>query len=179
MKRFFAESFILYKPRDIVSGDFYWIGDKGDKRFIVAADCTGHGVPGALMSMIGHDLLEKIINAEDNDHPGTILDIMNRALEDTFRGAKDSGTIIRDGMDIGICAVNLKKKKIEFAGAFFPVYIIRENRLIEISGDKYVLGMAPKGTSYNNNEADLIDMLISSEVQIIKSSCTEGSDICY
>jgi serine phosphatase RsbU (regulator of sigma subunit) len=155
IKRYFSSSFIFYKPRDIVSGDFYWIGEKGDKRFIVAADCTGHGVPGALMSMIGHDLLEKIINTDGNDQPGRILDKMNKALADTFRGAKNAGTIIRDGMDIGICAVNLKKKKIEYAGAFFPLYLIRDNRLIEIKGDKYVLGMAPEEITYTNTEAEL------------------------
>jgi serine phosphatase RsbU (regulator of sigma subunit) len=155
VQEYFPDSFIFYKPRDIVSGDFYWIGEKGDTKFIVAADCTGHGVPGALMSMIGHELLEKIINSEDNDHPGRILDIMNDALADTFRGARNAGTIIRDGMDMGICAINNKKKKIEYAGAFFPLYMIRENRLIETKGDKYVLGMAPEGSGYTNTEIEL------------------------
>ena len=155
MKKFLSQSFILYKPRDIVSGDFYWIGEKGDKRFIVAADCTGHGVPGALMSMIGHDLLEKIIIAENNDHPGKILDRLNIALSDTFMRARSAGTIIRDGMDIGICAINTGSRKIEFAGAFFPLYIIRDNRLIELSGDKFVLGMVPEGVGYNNTEVEL------------------------
>jgi serine phosphatase RsbU (regulator of sigma subunit) len=155
VQRFLTRSFILYKPRDIVSGDFYWIGEKGDKRFIVAADCTGHGVPGALMSMIGFDLLEKIINTENIDHPGRILDRLNIALSDTFMRARSAGTIIRDGMDIGICAVNTTTRKIEFSGAFFPLYIIRENRLIELKGDKYVLGMVPDGVCYNNNEVEL------------------------
>lgn len=155
MQRFLSQSFIFYKPRDIVSGDFYWIGEKGDKRFIVAADCTGHGVPGALMSMIGHDLLEKIINSENIDQPGEILNRLNKALADTFRDARSAGTIIRDGMDIGICAVNTTARRIEFAGAFFPLYIIRENRLIEIKGDKHVLGMAPEEVSYSNTEVEL------------------------
>jgi serine phosphatase RsbU (regulator of sigma subunit) len=154
LKKYFRESFILYKPKDIVSGDFYWIGEKNDKRFIVAADCTGHGVPGALISMIGHDLLEKIIVSEDILQPGMILDRMNGALGETFSREKNTGTIIRDGMDIGICSIDLKERKIGFAGAFFPLFLIRDNRLIEIKGDRFTLGMAP-GASFTNNEIDL------------------------
>jgi serine phosphatase RsbU (regulator of sigma subunit) len=157
LRQFFTHSFILYKPRDIVSGDFYWIGEKGDKRFIIAADCTGHGVPGALMSMIGHDLLEKVINNENRDSPGKILDRMHKSLEETFTREKNRTTVIRDGMDIGICSIDVKNRKIEFAGAFFPLYIIRDNRLIEIKGDKYTLGMAPDGISFRNSEADLLE----------------------
>jgi serine phosphatase RsbU (regulator of sigma subunit) len=157
LKRYFRESFILYKPKDIVSGDFYWIGEKNDIRFIVAADCTGHGVPGALISMIGHDLLEKIIITENTLKPGNILDRMNEALGETFTREKNTGTIIRDGMDIGICSIDLKKKKIGFAGAFFPLFIIRENRLIEVKGDRFTLGITPVGTSFKNNEIDLVE----------------------
>lgn len=157
LKKYFKESFILYKPKDIVSGDFYWIGEKGDKIFIIAADCTGHGVPGALMSMIGHDLLDKIINGENIDKPGKILDRMNKALGETFSSEKNIGTIIRDGMDLGVCSVDRKKKKLEYSGAFFPLYYIRENRLLEIKGDKFTLGMTPAGVNYTNNEMELMD----------------------
>lgn len=157
LKRYFKESFIFYKPKDIVSGDFYWIGEKGDKIFVVAADCTGHGVPGALMSMIGHDLLDKMINVENIDLPGKILDRMSKALEETFRSEKNIGTIIRDGMDIGICVINRKTRKILYAGAFFPLYIVRDNRLIEIKGDKFTLGMTPEGIHFSDNELDLLE----------------------
>ncbi|MBA4321890.1 MAG: hypothetical protein C0408_03635 [Odoribacter sp.] len=157
LKKYFNESFILYKPKDIVSGDFYWIGEQGDKKFIVAADCTGHGVPGALMSMIGHDLLEKIINVENISHPAGILDIMSKSLEETFSREKNIGIIIRNGMDIGICAIDKKKRKIEYAGAFFPLYIIRDSRLIELKGDKYTLGMTPEGAKFTNNQVDLLE----------------------
>jgi serine phosphatase RsbU (regulator of sigma subunit) len=157
LKKYFRESFILYKPKDIVSGDFYWIGEKNDTRVIVAADCTGHGVPGALISMIGHDLLEKIIITENTLQPGKILDKMNGALGETFSREKNTGTIIRDGMDIGICSIDLKKRKMSFAGAFFPLFLIRENRLIEIKGDRFSLGMAPVGVLFRNNEMDLLE----------------------
>lgn len=161
IRKYFPRSFILYKPRDIVSGDFYWIGDRGDKRFIVAADCTGHGVPGALMSMIGHDLIEKVINDENSDNTGKILDSMNKSLAETFNREKNAGTVIRDGMDIGICSVDIKRMKLEFSGAFFPLYLIRDDRLIEIKGDKFTLGMAPDGITFSNTEMDLMkdDML--------------------
>jgi serine phosphatase RsbU (regulator of sigma subunit) len=157
LKKYFRESFILYKPKDIVSGDFYWIGEKKDTRVIVAADCTGHGVPGALISMIGHDLLEKIIITENIIQPGEILDRMNGALSETFSREKNTGTVIRDGMDIGICSIDLKKRKICFAGAFFPLFLIRENRLIEIKGDRFTLGMAPEGALFRNNESELLE----------------------
>jgi serine phosphatase RsbU (regulator of sigma subunit) len=157
LKKYFKESFIFYKPKDIVSGDFYWVGEKGDKIFVVAADCTGHGVPGALMSMIGHDLLDKMINIENIDRPGKILDRMSKSLEETFRSEKNIGTIIRDGMDIGICMITRKTKKIIYAGAFFPLYIVRDNRLIEIKGDKYILGMTPDGAHYSDNELELLE----------------------
>jgi serine phosphatase RsbU (regulator of sigma subunit) len=157
MKKYFRESFILYKPKDIVSGDFYWIGEKKDIRFIVAADCTGHGVPGALISMIGHDLLEKIIVTEGCLQPGMILDRMNEALGETFSREKNTGTVIRDGIDIGICAIDIKRKKISFAGAFFPLFVIRENRLIEIKGDKNTLGITKEGGTFRNNEEDLLE----------------------
>jgi serine phosphatase RsbU (regulator of sigma subunit) len=154
-RRHFNDSFIFFRPKDIVSGDFYWIGEKGDKIFVVGADCTGHGVPGALMSMIGLEIIEKTINEDNIEKPSAILAVMNRGLERTFSREKNIGTIIRDGMDIGICVIDKKKKKVEYSGAFFPLYLIRDNSLIEIKGDKLIIGMNPKGISYTVNEFDL------------------------
>jgi serine phosphatase RsbU (regulator of sigma subunit) len=156
-RRYFKDSFIFYKPKDIVSGDFFWIGENGSKIFIVAADCTGHGVPGALMSMIGHEMLDKIISVDNVLQPSKVLGIMSKGLEKIFSREKNVGTIIHDGMDIGICVVDKGERKIEFSGAFFPLYIIRDNRLIEIKGDKCALGMTPEGVTYSNNEMDLMD----------------------
>ena len=155
LRRHFRDSFILYKPKDIVSGDFYWIGERDEKVFVVAADCTGHGVPGALMSMIGHDLLDKIINIDRVEKPSEVIHILSKGLEKTFSREKNAGDIIRDGMDIGLCVIDRKNRKIEFAGAFFPLYIIRDNRLIDIKGDKYTLGKIPDGVKFTNNIIDL------------------------
>ena len=153
----FKESFILFKPKDIVSGDFYWIGEKGNKVIVVAADCTGHGVPGALMSMIGLEILEKTINEDNIVNPSQILAVLNRDLEKTFSREKNIGTIIRDGMDIGLCVLDKKRKTLEYAGAFFPLYMIRDNSLVEIKGDKVIIGMNPEYLSYKDHKIDLLE----------------------
>jgi len=154
-RRHFRDSFILFKPKNIVSGDFYWIGEKKDKIFIVAADCTGHGVPGALMSMIGLELIEKTINEDIVDLPSRILAVMNKSLEKTFSREKNIGTIIRDGMDIGICIIDSKTKKMRYAGSFFPLYLVREENLIETMADKIIIGMNPDAIPYTDHEIEL------------------------
>jgi serine phosphatase RsbU (regulator of sigma subunit) len=156
-RKHFEDSFILFRPKDIVSGDFYWIGEKGEKVFIVAADCTGHGVPGALMSMIGLEIVEKAINEENIEIPSEILAVMNKGLEKTFSREKNIGTIIRDGMDIGLCVIDRKRKKVNYAGAFLPLYLIREGSLVEIAADKIIIGMNPEGQPYTDHELDLLD----------------------
>jgi len=156
-RRHFSDSFIFFRPKDIVSGDFYWIDEKEGKIFVVAADCTGHGVPGALMSMMGLEIIEKAIIEDNIEKPSAILSVMNRALEKTFSRQKNLGTIIRDGMDIGLCVIDRKKKKLEYSGAFFPLYLIRENTLTEIKGDKIIIGMNPEGTEYTSHEMDLLE----------------------
>ena len=156
-RKFFRESFIFYKPKDIVSGDFYWIGEKNERIFIAAADCTGHGVPGALISMIGIEIIEKTINDDNINIPSAILAVLNKGLEKTFSREKNIGTIIRDGMDVGICAIDVKRKKIEYAGAFLPLYLMRDDSLVEIKGDKLIIGMNPSGMTYENHEIDLME----------------------
>jgi serine phosphatase RsbU (regulator of sigma subunit) len=153
--RHFGDSFILFRPKDIVSGDFYWIGEKGEKIFVVAADCTGHGVPGALMSVIGHEVIDKTINEIGIESPSEILGVLNRALERTFSREKNIGTIIRDGMDVGICVIEKQKRKMQFAGAFIPLYLVRNNKLTEIRGDKIIIGMNNEGMPYKNHELDI------------------------
>jgi serine phosphatase RsbU (regulator of sigma subunit) len=153
----FEDSFIIFKPKDIVSGDFYWIGEKGDKVFVVAADCTGHGVPGALMSMIGLKIIEKTINEDNIEIPSEILAIMNRGLEKTFSREKNIGTIIRDGMDIGLCVIDRKRRKVDYSGAFLPLYLIRDDSLLEIKADKIIIGMNANGIPYTDHEIDLLE----------------------
>lgn len=156
-RKHFEDSFIFFRPKDIVSGDFYWIGEKGDKVFVVAADCTGHGIPGALMSMIGLKIIEKTINEDNIEVPSKILAVMNKGLEKTFSREKNIGTIIRDGMDIGLCIIDRKRKKVEYAGAFLPLYLIRDGSLVEIMADKIIIGMNPEGQPYTDHEIDLLE----------------------
>lgn len=156
-RKYIKDSFIFFKPKDIVSGDFYWIGEKGDKIFVVTADCTGHGVPGALMSMIGLEIIEKTINEDNIETPAQILSVLNKGLKKTFSREKNVGTIIRDGMDIGLCVIDIKRKKIEYSGAFIPLYLIRDNTLIEMKGDKLIIGMNPTDIPYASHKLDLLE----------------------
>lgn len=181
-RKHFRESFIFFMPRDIVSGDFYWLEEKGNKIFIVAADCTGHGVPGALMSVIGLEILNKAINEENIEDPSKILAVLNKALEKTFNRQKNIGTIIRDGMDIGLCVVDREKRRIEYAGAFFSLYLIRDNSLLEIKGDKLIIGMNPNGNPYTTQYIDLQEddiLYIFSDGYVDQFGGTENKKFMY
>jgi serine phosphatase RsbU (regulator of sigma subunit) len=151
----FPSSFIFFKPKDIVSGDFYWIGEKGENIFVVAADCTGHGVSGALMSMIGMEIIEKAISEDNIETPSRILATLNKGLEKTFSRKKNIGTIIRDGMDVGLCVIDKKRRRITYSGAFFPLYLLRNNSLTQIKGDKIIIGMNPDMIPYTDHEIDI------------------------
>jgi len=105
--------------------------------------------------VIGLEIIGKAINEANIESPSQILEILSRALEKTFKSEKNIGTIIRDGMDIGLCQIDKKRKKMVFAGAFFPLYLIRDNSLTEIKGDKISIGLNPKGISYTDNEIDI------------------------
>ncbi len=133
-----GKNFILYKPKDIVSGDFYWLKDIDSCSYIAAADCTGHGVPGAFMSMIGITYLDQIIGLNKQYDPGKILgELRNNVIEALRNESSDKA---KDGMDISFCRIIWKDKRIEFSGANNPIYIIRKGELIEIKGDKMPVG---------------------------------------
>lgn len=139
IKESFPESFIFYLQKDIVSGDFYWFTRKGDHAIIAAVDCTGHGVPGAFMSLIGYNLLNQIVNENNNTEPGKILDALNKAvIKALYQNNPNNSS--KDGMDIAICNVNLKSLEIQFAGAMRPLYIFRNGILEEMKGDKISIG---------------------------------------
>lgn len=137
-KQHLPHSFILHKPKEIVSGDFYWISEVDNKIFVAAADCTGHGIPGAFMSIIGFELFRKIINFQGVRDPGEILDTLNQNFQEIFGSGEDIA--LRDGMDLAFCVINKREMRMDFAGAFNPVYIIRDNKLKEIKGDRLSVG---------------------------------------
>ncbi len=132
------ESFIYYNPRDIVSGDFYWFHRAGDVMIIASADCTGHGVPGAFMSMICVQLLNQVITDSNITAPEQALQALDVGVKKALQQKGLDATT--DGMDIAIAAIHLNKKKIQFAGAFRPLYVYRDNRLIEYAANKFTIG---------------------------------------
>jgi len=140
VKRSLPDSFILYKPKDIVSGDFYWFDKKKDAIYIAAVDCTGHGVPGALMSIIGNNIMNESINSKDNILPGNILDDLNYGVTKTLRlGQPESGGA-KDGMDITLCRIDYKNNIMQFAAAYNPLYIIKNGEFSEIKANKFPIG---------------------------------------
>ena len=141
IKYFLPEFFILYLPKDIVSGDFYWIKKIGDDIIVVAGDCTGHGVPGAFMSMLGIALIEEITyQLKDNLNPGKILDALrNRVIESLHQTGKVEEA--KDGMDIALYILNRKTLRLQFSGAFNPLIIIRKDTLFELKPDRMPIGI--------------------------------------
>lgn len=137
LRNLLPQSFIFFLPKDIISGDFYWFESTGDKIIIVAADCTGHGVAGALMSVLGTSLLNQIVNEKGIQTPSLILKQLNSSV---ISSLNKSDADSHAGMDIAICSIDLKSKTIEFAGAKRPLWIIRNGELISTSGDKFSIG---------------------------------------
>ncbi len=137
-KHFIPESFIYFLPKDIVSGDFYWFGEKNDYFFIAAVDCTGHGIPGAFMSIIGINLLNKFIN-EGIDDPGVILNMMNKEVILTLKKQVDT-THLKDGMDMSLCVIDKRRQLLKFSGAYNPAYVIRDNNIIQLKGARISVG---------------------------------------
>ena len=134
-------SFILYMPKDIVSGDFYWINETDSKVFVAAIDCTGHGVPGAFMSIIGVELLRNVTNVMGINDAAGILNMLDKGVYDTFSKGKDStNATVKDGMDVAFCVLDKDKNELQFAGAFSNLYIIRDSRIIEVKGDRNTVG---------------------------------------
>jgi serine phosphatase RsbU (regulator of sigma subunit) len=140
MKAIFPESFVLYMPKDIVSGDFYWMVEKDGRAFLMAADCTGHGVPGALMSMIGVSLFNEAVEKKDITQVGDILNEVRKGIIQTFRQKGESQH--KDGMDAALCCIDLKTLTAEFAGAYNPLWLISpKGEMKEISADKQPVGI--------------------------------------
>ena len=137
VKKILPECFIFFRPKDIVSGDFYWVDERNGTAFIAAADCTGHGVPGAFMSIIGHNGLDNAVNFCTT--PAEMLDALNTALAQSLH-QQAGETETKDGMDISLCAFDRKKKVLQFAGAFNPLYKIRDGEMEIIKADKFPVG---------------------------------------
>ncbi len=156
IKKAFDNSFVLLKPKDIVSGDFFWISERNDKIFVAAIDCTGHGVPGAFMSIIGYELFRKITNTQNINSASEMLTMLNREFEAIFIDVENF--TLRDGMDIAFVIIDKKQKKLEFSGAINPMYLIRNNKIQEIRGSRFSIGLEEdddRDQFFENSSIDL------------------------
>jgi len=149
------EHFILFRPRDIVSGDYYWMNKVGNKIIIVAADCTGHGVPGAFMSMLGVSFLNEIVNKNNNYQANLILNDLRSEVKRTLGQTGKEGEA-KDGMDVALVVMDLETMQLQYAGAYNPLYLFRAGELIEIKADKMPIGIyVREKDSFTNNELEL------------------------
>jgi serine phosphatase RsbU (regulator of sigma subunit) len=150
------DHFVLYKPRDIVSGDFYWVAevDNGSRQMIIASDCTGHGVPGAFMSMLGVSFLNEIVLNKGITQPDQV---MNTLRDDVIRSLKqmEETSDVKDGMDMCICLLDLENRNLQFAGANNPLWIMSNGELSEIKGDKMPVAIHETMQPYTNHWIDL------------------------
>ncbi len=168
IRQILPDSFILYKARDVVSGDFPWFINVGDIIYFAAVDCTGHGVPGALISLIGYFLLNDIVKGRKISDPGEILDQLDKSVTKTLRQDSDESKT-KDGMDIALCKIDLKNKEVSYAGAHRSLYFMNGGKLDEIKGNKFPIG----GGIYKNQTK-----FTSSRINVKKSDsiffCSDG-----
>lgn len=148
--RTFPRSFVYYRPKDIVAGDFYWIDKRGDIAFIAVGDCTGHGVPGALMSVVCHNALNRAIGEFKLLDPGKILDKTRELVLEEFSKQKGS---VKDGMDVALCALN--GKQLLYAGAYNPLWLVRNDELLEWKADRQPIGPFEKSKPYTTHTIEL------------------------
>lgn len=151
IQNYLPECFIYFQPKDIVSGDFYWFSKSNDKIIIAAVDCTGHGVPGAFMSMIGNTLLNQIVNEKKITTPSEILEQLNIGIYKSLHQDKEDA-LSDDGMDIALCVINYKKNEIEYAGAGNSLYVISDGKLETLTAEPFGIG----GTDILLNQSDTI-----------------------
>ena len=156
VEKLLPEAFIFYRPKDIVSGDFYWVTHKHNKTFIAAVDCTGHGVPGAFMSIVGNNQLNYAVNVKNASTPHKILDALNEGVTKSLRQTRISSSV-KDGMDIALLSIDHDKKVVEYAGAYNPLYLVRDGELIQYKADKFPIGgyMGEKLKTFTRNEIEV------------------------
>mgnify|MGYP000972529631 CR=1 FL=1 len=168
LTNYFPNSLIIYRPKDIVSGDFYWFVERDNKLLIAVADCTGHGVPGALMSMIGYSLLNEIVNVKKITSPSEILTKLNKGLRRALKQNK-TGNQRCDGMDIGLCSIDRQNKTIEFSGANRHLIYFRDRELDLVKGNKNGIGGL-----YTDSVLQFTTHTISYDENDVIYMCTDG-----
>jgi len=148
------DHFVLYKPRDIVSGDFYWVARMDQKQMVIAADCTGHGVPGAFMSMLGISFLNEIILNKGITRPDLVLNSLRDEIISALK-QMEATSDVKDGMDMSACLIDFSNGKLQFAGAQNPLYHFSREELVEIKADKMPVAIHEKMEPFSNHEIQL------------------------
>jgi len=146
--------FLLWNPRDIVSGDFWWLGEKDEFVVVTAADCTGHGVPGAFMSMLGVSFLNEIVNQQSITESGEILDLLRNKVKVTL-GQNDENSTNKDGMDIALLVIDFNKMQAQYSGAYNPLYLYRNGELLETKATRNPIGVYIKEKPFEQNLIEL------------------------
>ncbi len=157
VEKLLPKHFILYLPKDVVSGDFYFVSDFHDKVLFAAVDCTGHGVPGALMSVIGFNGLIQAVRDKHVDTPGKVLSFLDKSVNDILRQTHDESGV-KDSMDLAVCSVDYKTNEVMYAGAFNPLYYVHQGELFEIKADKLPIGVNVDG---------VVDVFTDHKIQLI------------
>lgn len=138
LKSYFEESFLLYKPKDIVSGDYYWFYEDETYKYVAVVDCTGHGVPGAMMSMVANSMFKEVFINLKLTHPSSILKALDEELEKSINKTQDA--TFNDGMDVSLIRIHKLTHELAFAGAFRSILITRESEVTELKGSRYPIG---------------------------------------
>ncbi len=156
LEQLLPDSFVYFKPKDIVSGDFYWVDRTQSKILFAVVDCTGHGVPGAMMSIIGRNLLDQAVNEKGITVPSQILNFLQVGLSLAFGQTGERKADLFDGMDLALCSIDLKTNILEFAGANNSLYLIQDDELIVLKGDKVGISAEYEiSNSYTNTEIEI------------------------
>jgi PAS domain S-box-containing protein len=142
IREYLPRSFVYYKPRDVVSGDFPWFFNKGNDIYIAVVDCTGHGVPGALLSFVGYFLLNNIVDRDKKFSASEVCDLLHFGVRKTLKQDSEEAEA-RDGMDIAFCKINHVDRELQYAGAHRPLYLLRNGELLEFKGDRKAIGGIP------------------------------------
>jgi serine phosphatase RsbU (regulator of sigma subunit)/ligand-binding sensor domain-containing protein len=149
----FKEFFVFFRPKDIVSGDFYWVRKIENTIYFAVVDCTGHGVPGAFVSIVGNNGLNRCIREYGLRKPSDILDKLNELVEEAF--IKEGFSEVRDGMDLSLCCLNLDQLTLEYAGANNPIYLLQDGILSELKPDKQPIGPYEHRKPFTNQQVQL------------------------
>ncbi|PIE85994.1 MAG: hypothetical protein CSA05_02755 [Bacteroidia bacterium] len=155
LKKFLPEHFVFFQPKEKVSGDFYWFKEKNDKLFLTVADCTGHGVPGAFMSILGISAISKIVSESDTEQPNEILEQLREEIKNSLKQNLKSRNP-HDGMDVALCSLSADMSYLEYSGAYNPLYLFRKNSLRIVKADRQPIAVYLKEREFTNNKLELL-----------------------